>query len=230
MKKLIILLFLLPLLVQAQYHNFPVSKLIVKDAADVSNYVQIGVTNYVMIDTANTITLGGDATVWNDLFFPFTTGNAGSALYPPLVLDSLYYGFVIDSTGPTKCFEYFIIQMPHWWKENSHIYPHIHFKYETGNGTPTFKMKYKWYNINVVITPIGWNWLTIATVSATTDKTHQYVTNATGISGSGKTISSILICEIYLTATTNTNKVCNAYQFDIHIEQDALGSTTEWVK
>ena len=58
---------------------------------------------------------------------------------------------------------------------------------------------------------------------AHTDKTIQTASGSGGISGTGKHISSLLICQIYLSATpTNVN----AYQFDIHYEKDMEGSRT----
>jgi len=48
-----------------------------------------------------------------------------------------------------------------------------------------------------------------------------------GISGTGKTISSLLLCKIYLGGTpTNVH----AYQFDVHFEKDTNGSRTETSK
>ncbi len=176
------------------------------------------------IDANANIRLYNDGTVWEDLMFPFSTGTFAAAGYPSFNADSLYYEFTIDTVAPSQCVMNFVIQMPHKWKEGSTIYPHVHYKHETGVGTPTFKMKYKWYN-NLSSTATSWKWLTMGTTSGTTDKTIQMVTNSGGVSGSGKTISSIVVCQVYLTAQTGTGNV-NAYQFDIHYEIDALGSDT----
>jgi hypothetical protein len=169
----------------------------------------------------------GTATVFDDLFFPFETGESGVTNIPVFVADSSYYTFTVDTTGVSKCIKYFTIQLPHSWKEGSTIYPHVHYKHETAVGTPKFIMKYKWYNTGES-TAFGWNWYKMEATTGTDNNTVQMSYNSSGgISGSGKTISSILICQVYLSATPAN---VNAYQFDIHIEMDRLGSRTETSK
>jgi len=86
-------------------------------------------------------------------------------------------------------------------------------------------MKYKWFNIGST-TAVGWNWAHMNITSGADDKNHEFVRTYSGINGSGKTISSILICKVYLYGVAGTG-TCKAYQFDIHYEKDALGSNTE---
>lgn len=181
--------------------------------------------NYSLTEPDGTHVNIGNATVWDDLMFPFEVGaNAGTG-YPTFVADSGYYTFVVDTTGISKCIMYFVVQMPHKWKEGSTIYPHVHYKYQTAVGTPNFIVKYKWYNTTGT-TVMGWKWCPLTTTTGTTDNTVQ-MANGGSISGSGKTISSILICQVYLSGTpTNVN----AYQFDIHYEIDTEGSRTTTVK
>ena len=186
---------------------------------------QIGNINTLIADSVNAIRLSGTATVWEDLMFPFSTGHQGNANYPPFNADSLYFEFSIDSTGSDAQFMYFIIQMPHSWKEGSTIYPHVHYKYEDAVGACSFRMKYKWFNIGST-TAVGWKWAHMNITSSADDKDHTLVSTYSGINGSGKTISSILICKVYLYGISGTG-TCKAYQFDIHYEKDALGSNTE---
>lgn len=166
------------------------------------------------------IILKDTATVFDDLFFPFETGESGSSGFPTFVPDSLYYTFVVDSTGPSQCKKYFNVQMPHRWKAGTVIYPHVHYKYETAVGTPKFKLKYKWANTNKKTG--GWKWYPMEQTTGTTNGTVQMSYNsAGGISGAGKELSSILLIQLYLSGNpTNVN----AYQFDIHIEIDKLGT------
>ena len=86
-------------------------------------------------------------------------------------------------------------------------------------------MKYKWFNIGST-TAVGWKWAHMNITSSADDKDHTLVSTYSGINGSGKTISSILICKVYLYGISGTG-TCKAYQFDIHYEKDALGSNTE---
>ena len=186
---------------------------------------QIGNINTLIADSVNAIRLSGTATVWEDLMFPFSTGHQGNANYPPFNVDSLYFEFSIDSTGSDAQFMYFIIQMPHSWKEGSKIYPHVHYKYEDAVGACSFRMKYKWFNIGSTAA-VGWKWAHMNITHGVDDKDHTFVSTFSGINGSGKTISSILICKVYLYGIEGTG-TCKAYQFGIHYEKDALGSNTE---
>lgn len=181
-------------------------------------------SNNTSFESDGSLKFNGAATVYDDLFFPFSTGKQGTADYPSFNVDSMYHSFSIDTTAPGVCIMYFTIQMPHSWKEGSTIYPHVHYKHETAVGTPTFKMKYKWYPLEGS-TEIGYKWYTMSTTTGTTNKTNQMVYGASGISGSGKGISSIIVCAVYLSGQTGTGNV-NAYQFDIHYEKDAIGSRT----
>ena len=185
------------------------------------------VTNAVELTKTYGVRLLDTTTVFNDLMFPFSVGQQGNNNYPPFNKDSLYFSFSVDSVGVDAQYMYFIIQLPHDWKQGSTIYPHVHYKYESGVGTATFKMKYKWYSIGAT-TKIGWNWYTMNQTTGTTDKTH-VMAYGSGISGSGKGISSILICQVYLASATGTPPV-NAWQFDIHYEIDSMGSRSETQK
>ena len=202
--------------------------------------------NGAMLSTTNAIVVGTGTTngnaakltktgIWtngkllyNDLFFPFTTGTLGAAGYPTLVQDSGYYAFTIDTTGVSKCIMHYIIQMPHDYKEGTNIFPHVHYKHEVGVGTPSFRVKYKWYNLSGTAIA-NWKYYDMTVATGTTDKTHQAVYGTIGIDGSGKTISSILVLQVYLVAVTTSTPV-NAYQFDIHYLTDIIGSNNEFTK
>ena len=159
---------------------------------------------------------------WDDLMFPFQNGTNGVNPYPVFDQDSLYYTFVTDTTGPSKCIMYMTVQMPHSWEEQSIIYPHIHYKHTTTNGTPNYRIKYKWYDTTGTInTP--WKWYDMPNTTGTTNNTVQMSSGSAGISGSGKHISSILLVQVYLVSQSGTGGV-NAYQFDIHYKRDRNGS------
>lgn len=180
-------------------------------------------TDYVSISPFDGITLHGSSTVWNDIMFPFSTGIISGSASPVLVPDSAYYTFVVDTVGsPAVCKIYMQVQLPHWWKEGSTLYPHVHYKHETGVGTPKFILKYKWFNIGTS-TVNNWNWVRFDATTGTADKTMQLTYPTLGISGAGKTISSMLIIQLYLRdSPTNVH----AYELDFHLEMDKLGSNT----
>lgn len=217
MKKLLLLILLIPLFAFSQQYG---------TSNKAWNFGQS--PDYITLSKDTGIRLHGATTQFDDLFYPFTTGTSGGNPYPVFNADSLYWQFVIDSTGPTKCFMYFQVQIPHAWVYNSTIYPHIHYKHTTAQGTPTFRIKYRWINIGSSVYP-GWNLYDMNVTTGTTNNTHQLVYRANGISGTGKTLSSILIIQCYLVGQTGTGGI-NAYQMDIHFEKDGFGSQEQTTK
>lgn len=190
-------------------------------------YVGKDTSNSTRFEQDGSIRLLGTATQWNDMMFPFTTGTLGGASYPTFNADSIWYVFTTpDTTGATRCEMYFIIQLPHDYKENTPIYPHVHYKHETIVGTPNFRIKYKWYASASGAALIFWNWYTMGLTTGTTDKTVQMSYGTGGIGGTHG-ISSILICKLY-TYATPSNVI--AFQLDFHYEKDAIGSRTETAK
>ena len=118
---------------------------------------------------------------------------------------------------------YYIIQLPHTFKENSEIYPHIHYKHQTAVGTPKFKMKYKWYSTTNNAPMTAWKYVNIdQAIGTPQDNTIGMVGTSVGINGTHQ-ISSILLVQLYL-YDLPTNVI--AYQFDIHIEKNSEGSHT----
>lgn len=222
MKKLIFILLFVPVMAFSQAKTTGY-----KDTLLVGTLLQ-----GVQMDSAKAITLKGNATCYDDLFFPISISNRAIVTFPAFVIDSNYYSYYIDSTGiDTRCVNYFIIQMPHKWKEGSKIYPHFHYKHTTLQGTPTMKIRWKWYNIGDAINQ-GWKYQNLSTTTGTTNNSHQIVYNSNGIVATGKTLSSVLLLELYLGAISGTAnpKTCFGYQFDIHYEIDSFGSKTEYTK
>lgn len=182
-----------------------------------------GTIAYTTNDSVNAIRLAGNATVWEDLMFPFSRGSQGNNDKPSFDADSNWFRFLGGDPDSLDNIMYMTVQLPHKWKQGSIIYPHIHYNHNTVDGTPTFRVRYKWFN-NGAVTG-AWNYYTLSTTTGTTNDTHQMVGNSTGISGSGKTIGSILLVQVYL-----VTEGCNAYQLDFHHEIDSMGSNTETSK
>jgi hypothetical protein len=183
-------------------------------------------TNNSYINGTDGIQLNGAATQWNDLFFPFSTGTAGGNSYPVFNGDSMTWNFVVDTTGPTKCIQYFQVQLPHGMFFDT-ICPHVHYKHTTGQGTPTFIFKYKWFNISATtITP--WLYKRLNNPSGGTGNfTHGLVDCSSPIIANGKTFSSILVCWVYLLTTSGVTKTCDAWQMDIHYKIKSFGTKYE---
>lgn len=187
--------------------------------------------------------LQGTATMWDDLMIPGhgvkTTGSSPPDLMtvfgPSSTID--YYAF---DGGSTLEQVYFSLQLPHKWKEGSTIYPHVHFaptSTNTGDTTPRvvrFTLEYTWANVGAAFgnsTTINLD--SDPFVPNTSLWSHLLCKNGTGISGTGKTLSSMLMCRLFRDPTDNADTYpqdAAFLQFDIHYEIDSLGSEDEYIK
>jgi hypothetical protein len=113
----------------------------------------------------------------------------------------------------------FTVQLPHNWKEGTTIYPHIHWiPRANGTGNIQWNLDYTWVNIDGTFSAT-------TTISGITDgpftKDNHVLTNiGTGIVGTGKTYSSILICRIWRDSNLGTDTYANdagGLSMDFHI-------------
>ena len=137
---------------------------------------------------------------------------------------------------------FFSCQVPHTYKEGTNIRAHIHWT-PCDRGTNEigkyvgWKIDYSWANIN------GTAFGASATIDMSdtctgTDDYHEVSAGKTELDGTGKTISSMLICRLYRSDTgadddwvgTIASQSPAILQFDFHIENNSPGSEVEWVK
>jgi hypothetical protein len=94
----------------------------------------------------------------------------------------------------------FTVQLPHNWKEGSTIFPNIHWipKTSAASGTMKWYLEYSWGNIDGTYSGPT---ISSVTINAPFVMNQHLITNLTsgntGISGEGKTKSSVLLCRIY---------------------------------
>jgi len=183
-------------------------------------------TDNVTISATGHLKLNGSATVFDDLFVPLTTTRQGSNNKPDF--DYTNIGYLFPQNDATEIL-YLIVQMPHRWKAGSDIFPHVHYN-RTSAGKPTFKIDYSWFNIGSAVAAPGTT-LPLATevITYTSGSIHQINQSTAAISGSGKTMSSILLIKLYRDDNTVSGDVLT-YQFDLHFEIDSLGSNSEYQK
>jgi len=133
----------------------------------------------------------------------------------------------------------FTVQLPHGWKEGSTIHPHLHWlPKSTATGNIEWNFEYSWANYDAV-TPEVFPAITTSTVTSTgpfTARAHSITSltaGNTGIDGTGKKISSILICRIWRNSS-NSNDTYSADAgvlfMDFHIQIDGYGSHQEYIK
>lgn len=196
---------------------------------DAVGLVKIGDgTNYAQFATDGTMTLKGTATAWDDLLVEMKESLKGTKVKPDW--DDTNFGFLFPQNDTSE-YVVFNVQLPHKWKEGSTVYPHVHI-FQDQNATPTFKIDYRWVNIGDAVPSFttGYTMGTmIGSQTWTSGMLHRVVGNATGISGSRKTMSSMLQVKLYRDDNAYTGD-CLVVSFDVHIEVDSFGSSAEYTK
>jgi hypothetical protein len=202
-----------------------------------------GTTNGVEIDKGGELTLLGTATVWEDLRVPMTSTKLGGTKDPGFTVFKTTGGsqgaFLYWFDNGTEEELYFACQIPHSYKQGSDIYPHIHW-IPSSTGTSGQKvswgLEYTWSNVGSIF---GNTNIIYANVTFPADATliasKHYMTALPTISGSGKTISSMLVCRLFRDATgagATDSYAADAglLEIDFHFELDTMGSKTETAK
>ena len=192
--------------------------------------------NYVDIDSDGNIELLGNATVWDDLRVPVNDLTAAGNNDPT---QFNWLGNLIEMAFSATIMNelFFEVQIPHSYKEGSTIYPHVHFrptKTEAGGTRVRWGLEYVWQNVGEVA-PASTTTIYTTNIMPNedlVDKKH-YKSVFSGISGTGKTISSVLSCRIFRDATNAADTYTSPaglIEIDFHYEMDTLGSSTEFVK
>lgn len=201
--------------------------------------------NYTHFRTNGTMEAIGTATVWDDIFplaIYVPTGSVApniTAILGTRTIKAQEFPNEINSSveeyNPTY-------QIPHKWKLDSTIIPHIHLAVPanaTGNTyTIKFKMVYTWDNID----PDGSNNLVpdtehtlygTYTVGANKGANPNAILSFGNVVGTGKSISSIFACRIVREINANGDTYSGSVWLksaDIHAEFDTTGSDEEFIK
>jgi len=180
--------------------------------------------------------LGTGYGVWEDLRVPITAIKLGG------VNDPNFVKTVDDGAGSTGLFTYhfdkaaeeevfFAAQLPHSYKEGSDISPHVHWApTDTDTKDVIWGLEYAWVNINGTFTTS--TIITILQAGSGTALKHQ-IAYFDDISGTGKTISSMLMCRLFRDATAALDDYdadASLFEFDFHYQRDTPGSQTESAK
>jgi hypothetical protein len=187
--------------------------------------------DYLAVSTTGTITLNGEATVWEDLRFPARAAdiNPGATTVVPDV-DTLALDFTTAcTTNYGSDHVYFVAQFPHSKKLESDICPHVHFWQANANQTNMWFMRYKWVDVGET-NPANWTVLGYATnvMPYVSGALHQ-LAEFPKVSGTDAGVSSIMLIKLYRDGTFGTGDG-QLLEFDIHYEIDSLGSDTELQK
>jgi len=185
--------------------------------------------DYMGIATDGQYRAYGGAAQWDDLKFPATTLRQGATTKPDF--DATNLGLLFPQNDATEIV-YIIAQIPHEWKLESAISPHIHFVQDFDHTvtTPVFKMDYRWYKNGA--DPTGsFTTITASTFVFTyTSGSILQIVSFPDISATGiDTVSSVLDIKLYRDDNVVTGDIL-VKEFDIHYQIDSFGSDTEFTK
>ena len=196
---------------------------------DLANIKFGDATNYSKFESDGTLLMVGTAKVWDDI--RVSLNSRGTASSPTLaMMQGNLFAYKFEGTKDQSI--YFEVQLPHSWDEGTDIFPHVHW---VSDGTDitnsvTWSLDYTWGNIgdDFGITPtiinnnVKSNGLKIQNINNI---------SGSGISGSGKKISSILLCLLTRLGITDTNNDdVFLLAFDVHYEINTIGSRNTLIK
>jgi hypothetical protein len=190
------------------------------------------------VENDGTVVFNGAATTWDDIRVSFAARNSGTAPAQCAFAGSsalLEWSFPHISDAGNEKYLYCEVQLPHGWKEGSTIYPHVHWAPSTsgGTGTVTWQLDYAWADKDAVF-PVSAS-VTAALASVPSVAWTSTMTSfdggspGAGINGSGKHISSILVCRI-TRIPDGYNGAVSLVGFDVHYEISTTGSRTPAAK
>lgn len=185
-------------------------------------------------DNGSYVTINGtfelNPPVYDDLQINVSTARSPASLAPTW---TPYKGSQVPAFSDSQVnVIYFTAQLPHGYKEGSNLEFHIHVAYPDNTwGKSRWYMTYSWANIGDTF-PVALSADKIQTSMNTTDY-HQLISLTSTINGTGKEISSILLCSIQRTGTALEDDYGNVIYLvgaDFHYQKDTLGSKTEHAK
>lgn len=210
----------------------------------------IGASDF-LLDCGTDKTLELVETVWTDLRVALVAGPSGAS-NPPA-----WSQFMDDGGGSigVYAFEFadavlanenqlwFVAQLPHLYKQGTDLLAHLHWSPSASGAAGEFVrwgLEYTWQNVdgtfgNTTIIYVDASGASTATTSGdsslTADK--HYISKLGTISGSGKNISSMLICRVFRNSSHADDDLAAAafaFEVDFHYEIDTMGSRQEYSK
>jgi hypothetical protein len=174
---------------------------------------------------------------WEDLRVPASSVKTRAAVNEPtfaqLADDGAgshgVYTYMFNQTVEQEVF--FNAQLSHGYLEGSDLYPHVHWSPQSTNTGDV-----KW-NFEYTIANVNGNFGNTTTITATdtasgTINDHQ-IAGLPTISGTGLTISNMLICRLSRDGSDATDTFTGdaaLLEVDIHFQKDTRGSLQEYIK
>ena len=202
-------------------------------------------TNNTYIESDGSLSYQGSATRWDDLKVPVNSlkikGTVDEAKWDVFIGSTALLWFENNKSQDVV----FTLQMPHAWKEGSDIFPHVHWTTgkngsgsAPGSDTVEWNLEYSWASVGEVFPGTTIN--TKSTVAApNTGDGHvalkEHVITPLGsiagtFEGVKKTLSSMLVCRLYRSASDSYGGDAGLLEIDFHYEIDSDGSRQEYTK
>lgn len=128
---------------------------------------------------------------------------------------------------------YFSAQLPHSYKEGSDIEFHIHVAYPDANaGNSTWYFTYSWANVDENF-PVASSLTKQYVAAPGVANRHQSIELIASINGTGKKISSVLLCSVQRLGNDGADNYPSEIYLvsgDFHIQKDTIGSKTKLAK
>lgn len=170
---------------------------------------------------------------WDDLRIPGSATQTGASA-PDLELfgpSGTLRVLTFAGTGATVEQTFFQIQIPHSYLIGSTIAPHVHWSPTNANaGTVVWQLEYSWASIDGTFGAPT----TIEAIDPSDGVAWKHqVAPFSAIIGTGKGISSMLVCRLFRNpghASDNYESDAAFLEFDFHIQSEPGGSRLEYVK
>lgn len=169
--------------------------------------------------------------VWTDLSISMAQVRAPASLSPTW---TPYQGSQVPAFSASQVnVLYFSAQLPHSYLEGSDIEFHIHIAYpDNAAGNSVWYFTCSWANIDGTF-PAPFLSPLVVVASPTTTDYHQDPEIVANLDGTGKTISSVLLCSIQRIGTHGSDDYANVIYLvsgDFHFQMDTMGSRTMLIK
>ena len=206
---------------------------IIRKDASGNSYIG-GPANFTKVEADGTVQFNGDAIVWDDLRVTVNQVKVPAAKYPAWTAYSagLLLGYLYQAVEGNEEEVYFVVQLPHSYKEGSDITPHVHW---VGNENATdaseivrWGLEYEWINMDGSFSATTTIWVDATIEDDEGDK--HFLNSFAAIDGTGKTISSVLICRLFRNSSHENDTYDSGtalallIDVDIHFELDTVGS------
>lgn len=197
-----------------------------------ASFGDVNAGNHSQFEDDGTYLMRGKARVWDDMRVPGLAVEKGASA-PDLISVLASGNLMANGFNGAATMEqaFFTVQLPHGYKQGSDIDAHIHWMPTNNNaGDVKWQLEYSWANMTANFgAPTT---VSIIDAASGTAWDHQQSDFST-IAGTGKEISSMLICRLFRDPTDGSDTYGSdaaLLEIDFHYQLDTIGSRTENVK